>query len=149
MSCCPRPQEYENHEPSRESIELAFDSILQQKFKLRNKYGFRPPSLGRKTDLEADEEVGTNRLVCSGSVLRNQCCCGAGCMLCTQSAHLGTYDCQRARKKGDVVLEAAWSWRVQARLERHMVWSTMCAVSQPATAHPGGDCTPGYLQRWR
>ncbi len=50
-------QQYKQHERSRESIELAFDSILQKKYKLRHKYGFRPPATGRKTDLAADEEV--------------------------------------------------------------------------------------------
>jgi hypothetical protein len=50
-------QQYKAHERSRESIELAFDSILQKKYKLRHKYGFRPPATGRKTDLAADEEV--------------------------------------------------------------------------------------------
>jgi hypothetical protein len=50
-------QQYKAHERSRESIELAFDAILQKKYKLRHKYGFRPPVTGRKTDLAADEEV--------------------------------------------------------------------------------------------
>lgn len=53
-------QQYKAHERSRESIELAFDAILQKKYKLRNKYGFRPPSTGRKTDIAGDEEVFTH-----------------------------------------------------------------------------------------
>lgn len=36
---------------------MAFDTILQKKYKLRHKYGFRPPVTGRKTDLAGDEEV--------------------------------------------------------------------------------------------
>lgn len=40
---------------------MAFDDILQKKYKLRNKYGFRPPSTGRKTDVEGDEEVGMHK----------------------------------------------------------------------------------------
>lgn len=56
-------QQYKAHERSRESIELAFDAILQKKYKLRHKYGFRPPVTGRKTDLAGDEEV------CSCSII--------------------------------------------------------------------------------
>ena len=41
-------EQYKGHEPSRESIELAFDSILGSSIKFRNKYGFRPPKTGRR-----------------------------------------------------------------------------------------------------
>ena len=51
-------QQYKQHERSREAIEGAFDTILQKKYKLRHKYGFRPPVTGRKSDLAGDEEVG-------------------------------------------------------------------------------------------
>ena len=50
-------QTYQAHERSRESIEMAFDTILQEKMKVRHKQGFRPPKRGRKTDLEGDAEV--------------------------------------------------------------------------------------------
>ena len=50
-------QTYKAHERSRESIEMAFDTILQEKMKVRHKQGFRPPKRGRKTDLEGDAEV--------------------------------------------------------------------------------------------
>jgi hypothetical protein len=74
-------QQYKQHERSRESIELAFDSILQKKYKLRHKYGFRPPATGRKTDLAGDEEVLTPSArwqptvhLGSGSVASCSCC---------------------------------------------------------------------------
>jgi len=41
-------EQYRWHEPSRESIELAFDSILNERYKTRNKLGFRPVRLGRR-----------------------------------------------------------------------------------------------------
>lgn len=47
----PPPQQYRWHEPSRESIELAFESVLKEKFKARQKLGFRPPRTGRRTDV--------------------------------------------------------------------------------------------------
>lgn len=50
-------QTYKRHERSREAIELAYDSILQEKMKVRHKYGFQPPRRGRKTDLEGDPLV--------------------------------------------------------------------------------------------
>lgn len=49
-------EQYKEHEPSRESIELAFDSILQSSIKFRHKYGFRPPKTGRRTDATGDPE---------------------------------------------------------------------------------------------
>ena len=36
---------------------MAFDTILQEKMKVRHKQGFRPPKRGRKTDLEGDALV--------------------------------------------------------------------------------------------
>ena len=36
---------------------MAFDSILQEKMKVRHKQGFKPPRRGRKTDLEGDAPV--------------------------------------------------------------------------------------------
>jgi len=50
-------QTYKSHERSRESIEMAFDTILQEKMKVRHKMGFRPPKRGRKTDLDGDAPV--------------------------------------------------------------------------------------------
>lgn len=47
-------EQYREHEPSRESIELAFDSILQQTMRSRHKFGFRPPKRGRRGDAEGD-----------------------------------------------------------------------------------------------
>ena len=41
---------------------MAFDSILQEKMKVRHKQGFRPPRRGRKTDLEGDAPVQLPRL---------------------------------------------------------------------------------------
>lgn len=49
-------EQYKQHEPSRESIELAFDSILQSSIKFRHKYGFKPPKTGRRTDAAGDPE---------------------------------------------------------------------------------------------
>lgn len=40
-------EDYRWHEPSREAIELAFDSIMQEKLKQRNKSGFRAGSNGK------------------------------------------------------------------------------------------------------
>jgi hypothetical protein len=48
-------QEYKEHERSRESIELAYEAILQQNMHARHKYGFKPPRTGRKTDMAADQ----------------------------------------------------------------------------------------------
>jgi ATP-dependent HslUV protease ATP-binding subunit HslU len=39
---------YRWHEPSREAIELAFDSIIQEKMKSRHKFGFQPVRMGRR-----------------------------------------------------------------------------------------------------
>ena len=36
---------------------MAFDTILQEKMKVRHKLGFKPPRRGRKTDLEGDAPV--------------------------------------------------------------------------------------------
>ncbi len=47
-------QTYKSHERSREAIEFAYEAILKQDMKRRQKYGFKPPKLGRKTDLDAD-----------------------------------------------------------------------------------------------
>ncbi len=57
LSCSVSVQTYKSHERSREAIEMAFDSILQEKMKVRHKQGFRPPRRGRKTDLEGDAPV--------------------------------------------------------------------------------------------
>ncbi len=51
-------QQYQSHDPSREAIELAYEAILGQDMKARQKYGFRPPTTGRKSDLAGDELVG-------------------------------------------------------------------------------------------
>ena len=58
------PQTYRAHERSRESIELAYDSILQQKMKVRHKYGFKPPKTGRKGDLDGDRSVSAGHALC-------------------------------------------------------------------------------------
>jgi len=47
-------QTYKSHERSREAIEFAYEAILKQDMKRRQKYGFKPPKLGRKTDLDAN-----------------------------------------------------------------------------------------------
>lgn len=49
-------EQYRWHAESRESIELAYDTLLQEHFKRRNKYGFRPPKTGRRSDVEGDPE---------------------------------------------------------------------------------------------
>ena len=36
---------------------MAYESILTKDMKRRQKYGFKPPRLGRKTDLEAEPDV--------------------------------------------------------------------------------------------
>jgi hypothetical protein len=53
----PHTQQYRAHAPSREAIDMAHDAILREKYKLRHKYGFRPPKTGRKTDLDAEALV--------------------------------------------------------------------------------------------
>ena len=50
-------QQYRGHEHSRESIELAYDRILQEKMNVRHKHGFKPVRTGRKTDVQGDAEV--------------------------------------------------------------------------------------------
>ena len=50
-------EQYKRHEPSRESIELAFDEILQSKMKFRHKYGFQPPNTGKKSDATGTPKV--------------------------------------------------------------------------------------------
>ncbi|KAI3429256.1 hypothetical protein D9Q98_005353 [Chlorella vulgaris] len=47
-------EQYQGHEPSRECIELALDSILEEKRRVRLKDGFRPPRTGRRTDAAGD-----------------------------------------------------------------------------------------------
>ncbi|GIL70110.1 hypothetical protein Vretimale_3377 [Volvox reticuliferus] len=42
---------YKWHEPSREAVELAFDTVIQEKLKDRHKYGFRPIRMGRRGDV--------------------------------------------------------------------------------------------------
>eukprot|EP00775_Hariotina_reticulata_P004379 gene4380-4631_t len=44
-------EQYKWHEPSREAIELAFDALLQKHLHGRFKFGFRPPSTGRRSDV--------------------------------------------------------------------------------------------------
>lgn len=46
--------QYSAHEPSRESIELAFDDILQEKMKVRHRFGFRPPTRGKYGEAKGD-----------------------------------------------------------------------------------------------
>lgn len=46
-------EQHKRHKPSRESIELALDSILKEKYNDRMKRGFTPPSTGRRTDAVA------------------------------------------------------------------------------------------------
>ncbi|KAL6770751.1 CGL73 [Auxenochlorella protothecoides x Auxenochlorella symbiontica] len=48
---------HKHHAPSRESIELALDSILTERMKWRHKHGFQPPQRGRKTDALGEERV--------------------------------------------------------------------------------------------
>lgn len=47
-------EQYNRHEPSRESIELALDAILQEKMKVRHREGFRPPTRGRRGEAQGD-----------------------------------------------------------------------------------------------
>jgi ATP-dependent HslUV protease ATP-binding subunit HslU len=49
-------EQYRAHEPSRESIELALDDILQEKIKNRQKFGFKPPQRGKRGEAQGDEE---------------------------------------------------------------------------------------------
>ena len=53
----PPSQQYRWHEASRESIELSFEKILNEKMSVRHKRGFQPPNTGRKSDVEGDPEV--------------------------------------------------------------------------------------------
>ena len=46
--------QYRQHEPSRESIELAFDDILQAKMKARHRFGFQPPKRGKYGEAAGD-----------------------------------------------------------------------------------------------
>jgi len=46
--------QYRQHEPSKESIELAFDDILQEKMKVRHRFGFRPPQRGKRGEVQGD-----------------------------------------------------------------------------------------------
>ncbi|KAL6762358.1 hypothetical protein V8C86DRAFT_2520626 [Haematococcus lacustris] len=41
-------EDYRWHEPSREAIELAFESILKEKYRVRQKLGFQPPRSGKR-----------------------------------------------------------------------------------------------------
>lgn len=50
-------EQYKWHEPSKEAIELAFDDILQERIRARQKLGFRPPKTGRRTDLVGETRV--------------------------------------------------------------------------------------------
>lgn len=63
MKCAEQPaQAYKRHERSREAIEMAYESILNQDMKKRQKYGFKPPKLGRKTDAQAGPEACSHTL---------------------------------------------------------------------------------------
>lgn len=67
-------QTYKRHERSREAIELAYDSILQERMKVRHKYGFQPPRRGRKSDLQGDPLVNSHFL--PARLIRvNECVC--------------------------------------------------------------------------
>ena len=46
-------QAYKSHAPSRESIEMAYDTIIKEKYQDRQKHGFRPPKTGRRADVAA------------------------------------------------------------------------------------------------
>ncbi|KAF5832701.1 hypothetical protein DUNSADRAFT_11345 [Dunaliella salina] len=50
-------EQYRWHEPSRESIELAFEAILKETYKARRRFGFRPPRTGRREDIIGDPDV--------------------------------------------------------------------------------------------
>jgi len=49
-------EQYKWHEASRESIEMSFEKILALKMADRHKHGFRPPSTGRKSDVQGEAE---------------------------------------------------------------------------------------------
>ena len=61
LACLPRCrllsiwplQSYRKHAPSREAIELAFDRVLKASYETRQKHGFKPPKMGRRTDAAA------------------------------------------------------------------------------------------------
>lgn len=50
-------QTYKDHADSREAIEGAFDRILKEDWKDRQKYGFRPPRTNKKGDKDAEPVV--------------------------------------------------------------------------------------------
>lgn len=47
-------EQYRDHDPSREAVELALDAILTERYKVRHRDGFRPPRRGRKGEAEGD-----------------------------------------------------------------------------------------------
>lgn len=47
-------EQYRQHEPSREAIELAFEKVLSEHMKRRQKGGFRPPQRGKRGEVRGD-----------------------------------------------------------------------------------------------
>eukprot|EP00877_Chromochloris_zofingiensis_P009418 jgi/Chrzof1/472/Cz01g17020.t1 len=50
-------EQYKLHEPSKDAIELAFDTVLQEKLKRRHKFGFKPPKTGSRKDVVGEERI--------------------------------------------------------------------------------------------
>eukprot|EP00882_Tetradesmus_deserticola_P015277 GHRQ01016273.1.p1 GENE.GHRQ01016273.1~~GHRQ01016273.1.p1 ORF type:complete len:278 (+),score=64.89 GHRQ01016273.1:16-849(+) len=50
-------EQYKWHEPSREAIEGAFDTLLQKHLGSRFKFGFRPPRTGRRGEAFGEQRV--------------------------------------------------------------------------------------------
>lgn len=48
-------QQFAAHAPSVEAVEQAYEVILKENMKYRKKFGFQPPSMGRKTDMRAQK----------------------------------------------------------------------------------------------
>ncbi|PNH09625.1 hypothetical protein TSOC_003733 [Tetrabaena socialis] len=54
---------YRWHEPSREAIELAFDTVIKEKLSSRHKFGFQPIRMGRRGDVMAAARAGWNKKI--------------------------------------------------------------------------------------
>jgi hypothetical protein len=155
VRCLCYVQQYKAHERSRESIELAFDSILQKKYKLRHKYGFRPPATGRKTDLAADEEVlhPVHGPLVPQSLRKLWAACSCG-VLCT--VELAGGPCLR-RHQG-----TGCSWVAVVHMPdvplpgcsgstsfsgRGRLWSLRCQGPPSSTMVPSSSCWPSGEQK--
>jgi len=50
-------EQFAAHAPSVEAVEQAYEVILKENMKYRKKFGFQPPSMGRKTDMRAQKRI--------------------------------------------------------------------------------------------